>query len=143
MTKSFSIPKILCTLAAVMVLALAMSTAAWANNHSDEPWSFYLTYSDSVTAGRAKEDSSASYVYYTSGDFSSIRAAIYAYQGSNVTTESGYFSLVPRGATAFISNTGYYARDDHKVCLHLCTTSNGTAGNARGQWSPDNYQGYL
>lgn len=143
MVKSFSLPKILCTLAAVMVLVLGMSTAAWANNHSDAPWNFYLTYSDSVTGGRAKADSSASYVYYSSGDLSTIRAAIYAYQGKNVTTEPGNVSLVSRGTSAFISNTGYYARDDHMVCLHLCSSYSGAVGNAQGQWSPDNYQGYL
>lgn len=140
MVKSFSLPKILCTLAAVMVLVLGMSTAAWANNHSDAPWDFYLTYSDSVTGGRAKEDGSASYVYYSNGELSTIRAAIYAYQGKNVTTESGYFSLVSRGKTAYISNTGYTARDDHMVCLHLCSSYDGAEGSAQGQWSPDNYQ---
>lgn len=143
MAKSVSASKMLCTLAAVMVLALGMSTTAWANNYNDTSWSFYLTYSDSVTAARDKADSSASYVYYSKGDLSTIRAAIYAYQGKNVTTESGYVSLVSCGKTAFISNTGYYARDDHMVCLHLCSSASGTAGSAEGQWSPDNYQGYL
>lgn len=143
MAKKLSALKMFCSVIAAMVLVLGMSTVAWANNHADEPWNFYLTYNDSVTGARAKEDSSASYVYYSDGDLSSIRTAIYAYQGGNVTTETGYVSVVPRGKTAFISNTGYYARNDHKVCLHLCSTAPALDGSARGQWSPDNYQGIL
>lgn len=143
MKKVFSLRKTLCTVLSVTALACCMSTVAWANNNEDEGWSFSLTYSDSVTAARAKEDSSATYVYYKSGSLTSVRAAVYAYSGKNVTTSSGSVVVVKLGKEALISNTGYYARSDHKVCLHLCTTKSGLTGSASGLWSPDNYAGTL
>lgn len=143
MKKLFSFRRSLCTALSVMALACCMSTVAWANNHSDTSWDFTLTYKDSSTSARAKEDSSASYVYYKTGDLDCVRAAIYAYKGSNVTTESGYVVKISKGNTSLISNTGYYARDDHMVCLHLCTKKSGITGSASGVWSPDNYAGSL
>lgn len=143
MVKKYAALKMICTLIAAVVLVLGLSTTAWANNYADEPWNFHLTFEDSSTASRAKADSSASYVYYSDGELSTIRAAIYAKDGDNVTTESGYVSLVPLGRTALISNTGYYARSDHQVCLHLCSTGSKAEGDAEGQWSPDNYEGIL
>ncbi len=144
MTKLFTLKKLLATVLAVMTLAVCMSTTAWAaqtdNNHKDVGWSYSLSYKDSVTAARAKEDSSASYVKYESGDLQSIRTAIYAYNGRNVTTEDGNVAIVQRGNSEYISNTGYTARNDHMVCLHLCTIASNVKGNAMGKWSPDNYR---
>lgn len=126
------------SVASVLALSLSVSVVAFANNNTDAPWDFNLSYWDSVTAARTKQDSSASYVKYNAGKYATIRTAIYNSLGKNCTTNAGNVVLVNVGQEKFISNSGF-SQANKNVTLHLCTQSVLESGNANGVWSADNY----
>lgn len=122
----------------VLTISLTFSVVALANNYVDQAWDFNLSYWDSVTPARTKQDSSAAYVKYATGKYTTIRTAIYNSLGKNCTTNPGNVVLINAGQEKYISNTGY-SQTNKAVTLHLCTQSVIESGNANGVWSPDNY----
>lgn len=124
--------------AVVLCVALVFAMTAvvgFANNHSDTKWNFYVTYADSKTEERQKEDSSAMYVKYESGDHDVLHTAAYA-GNTNVTTTADKFVSISRYEEVFVPNYGLSVNGGW-VSAHFSSLGWSKVGNASGLWSPD------
>lgn len=147
-----NIAKKLVVLAVATVITLGstgVANVALANNYTDTTfgYSYNGDGSDITTDMRAKQDSSATYIFNNATNSHSISVAVTGaktYSSNPSFMPSGYISsyyTVKVGNRKYIT-TGSNLYPTYSYAYLLMATSDHTANYISGKWSPDNISGY-